>query len=435
MPVPSSHNTASQRRHSQYSRISRLWLIVLTLLGFGVCAGIGIWWQDRPLREAAALLTKEDFEGSFSAVNRFLIKHPNDTRAELLKARALSCMNRHNEADRLFQTIAFKSNGFPDDDNALRAWSVSLLYLHQWPRAVSILETLLQNSPTDAELLYRLSVARIRLKQYAAALESTQQLAKVAGHEDQANVMMGTIHHDRGNGREALDAWEKVIANNPELKDLQISGGEFQAMVGYELLKLGELDRAIITLEKSASTHPTGSTYSLLGEAYSQTNRPADAKRAWQESLRLDPESATSREELANLALREGQPQDAVDLMRPLTGSSDFSSSSAYVLQRAFGRLNQTREADHWRQQADVLRKKEKRRSRISEMLRNSADSFWSGYLHAYQLADDQQWSNAEKIANDLLIKRPNDPLMQKLIQAIRQHGELPSLDEVTQGQ
>lgn len=431
MPVPSSHNTASQR----HRRISRLWLIVLTLLGFGICAGIGVWWQDRPLREVAALLAKEDFEGSFTAANRFLIKHPNDTRAELLKARSLSSMNRHNEADRLFQTIAIKSNGFPDDVDALRAWSVSLLYLEQWPRAVSILETLLQTSPTDAELLYRLSVARIRLRQYAAALESTQQLAKVPGHEDQANVMVGTIHHDRGNGREALDAWEKVIANNPELKDLQISPGEFQAMIGDELLRLGELDRAITTLEKSVSTRPAGNTYALLGEAYSQTNRPADAKNAWQESLRTEPTNATAREELASLALREGQPQDAVDLMRPLTSSSDFSSSSAYVLQRAYGQLKQTREADYWRKQANMLRQKEKRRSRISEMLRNSADAYWSGYLHAYQLADQQKWSSAEKIASDLLIKRPNDPLMQNLIQAIRQHSELPSLDDVTQNQ
>lgn len=434
MPVPSTHNTASQRPQ-HHSRISRLWLFVLTLLGFGICAAIGVWWQDRPLREVAALMAKEDFEGSVAAVNRFLITHPSDTRAELLKARALSSMNRHNEADRLFQTVAFKSNGFPDDTDALRAWSVSLLYLDQWPRAVSILETLLQTSPTDAELLYRLSVARIRLRQYAAALESTQQLAKVPGHEDQANVMLGTIHHDRGNSHEALNAWEKVIANNPEFNDLQIAPGDFQAMIGYELLKLGKLDRAIGILEDSVSTRPTGSTYSLLGEAYSQTNRPADAERAWQESLRLDPANATSREELANLSLREGRPQDAVDLMRPLTRSSDFSSSSAYVLQRAFGQLKNPKETDYWREQANVLRQREKRRSRISGLLRNSADSFWSGYLHAYQLADEQQWSSAEKIASGLLIKRPNEPLMQKLIQAIRQHSELPSLDEITQSQ
>ncbi len=185
--------------------------VVLLMATIAAGTGVGvwgfIWWQDRPVRTISALLDAEEYEQAMRLADQFLVDHPHDTRTQLLRARAFSALGRHTEADSVFQQVALQSNGFPDDVAALRDWSVTLLHLKKWPRAASVMETLAQSAPSDPEILYRLSVARIRLRQYEAALESTRQLAAIPGHEDQANVMLGTIHHDRGNRRAALDAW------------------------------------------------------------------------------------------------------------------------------------------------------------------------------------------------------------------------------------
>ncbi|MEZ6061899.1 MAG: tetratricopeptide repeat protein [Planctomycetaceae bacterium] len=405
-------------------------LLVLATVGAGTIAVIGgvSWWQDRPLRSIRAAIDDQDFTVASNLADSFLARYPYDTRALLLKGRCLSELGQHASADHLFQRIARQSNGFPDDSDALRAWSVSLLNLEQWTRAIAIMETLTESFPDDAELLYPLTVARIRLSQYEPALESAERLAKIPGHEQEAAVIIGTIHHDRGNGRSALDAWNTVLASNPDAANLQISPEEFFAMVGEELLDSGFPDRAVEYLERSSARLPTGRTFALLGSARSQIGQQQAAVSAWTESIRHEPANPTAREELANFALQNGNAQEAVDMMKPLMNSSDLSSSSAYVLQRAFTQLNDADQAQRWRLMTDQLREQEKQRGRVSELLRTSRDPFLSTYLRAYQLAQQEKWNDADRILQDLLIQHPEDARVQALAAAVRKRGDLPEL-------
>ncbi len=393
--------------------------------------GLVIWWQDQPLRDISALLDEEDFGASLTLANQFLAGHRNDSRAQILKARALSGLRRHDAADALFRRVALESNGFPDDTDAVRAWSVSLLSSEKWLRAVSVLEILLQSAPADPETLYRLTVARIRLRQYEDALHTAKQLSTVSGHEEQAYVMIGTIHHDRGDRRAALDAWEIVLKTNPAATNLQISSGEFKAMVGEELLELGFPQHAAEVLEESVKTESIARAYTYLGKAYSQTNRQDQASQAWQEALRCDEMNADAREELANEALRDRQPQRAVELMQPLAAANHMKSSSAYVLQRAYAQLQQKENTERWRDRANVLRDSEKKRSQIAELIRKEKDPFWSGFLHTYDLADQKQWASAERIVSDMLLQHPDADLLRDLAESIRQRTELPELSSL----
>ncbi len=426
MSSRSPSSTAVERRNRRVW--NRRWLVCLATL---TAVAFVFWWQDQPLREISTLLQAEDYSASLTMANQYLSRHPDDSRARILKARALTGLGRHDAADSLFRRVAVGSNGFPDDTNALRAWSVSLLSSAKWLRAVSVLEILLQDAPADPETLYRLTVARIRLRQYDDALKSATRLAAVSGHEDQAHVMIGTIHHDRGNRRAALDAWEVVLKTNPAATGLQITAGEFKAMVGEDLLELGFPQRAAEVLEESVKTDAIARAYTYLGRAYSQTNRQAQASQAWQEALRCDGMNVDAREELSNEALRNRQPQRAVDLMLPLAAENLMQSSSAYVLQRAYSQLKQPVDTERWRDRANALRETEKRRSQITELIRKEKDPFWSGFLHAYDLADQKQWTSAEKIVSDLLLQHPDSDLLGNLARSIRQRTELPRLSSL----
>jgi tetratricopeptide (TPR) repeat protein len=404
---------------------------VLVVAFTGSVIGGIVWWQDRPLREVSRLLSREEFRRSLALSDRFLARHPDDSRAMILKARALSGLDRHSAADSLFEQVALQSNGFPDDLEALRAWATSLQHLKRWPRAISILETLSNLAPADADTLHRLTVARIHLKRYVPALDSASRLATISGHEDDANVMIAAIHHDKGDLRAALEAWERVLEHNPNAENLRVPPAEALLMVGDNLLRSGNPQRAVDALERSLRQSPSARAYVLLGQAYSQTDRPEDAIRTWQSALAIEDLNATAREELANAAIGKGKFQAAVDWMLPLTTADNLAGSSAFVLQRAYTGLQKPEEAARWRERASALREVEQLRITIQELIQNSSDPFWVGYLRAYQLAMDQNWEEAEVLIADLLLQRSEEPHLRSLAEAVRSRGELPSVDHL----
>lgn len=418
-----------RRPTSGFARVFVSALIVIAFTG-SVIGGI-VWWQDRPLREASRLLSRGDYRRSLQLSTQFLARHPDDSRAMILKARSLSALDRHPEAESLFEQVALQSNGFPDDVEALRAWATSLLQLKRWPRAVAILETLSNIAPTDAETLRRLTEACLQLKRYEPALDSAARLATIPQHADEANVMIAAIHHDKGDVRAALAAWERVLQNNPDAENLRITPAEALLMFGDNLLASGNPQRAADLLERSLHLSPSARASVLLGQAYSQTDRVEDAIRLWKSALAIEDLNPTAREELANAAIGKENFQEAVDWMLPLANAGQLAGSSAFVLQRAYIGLQKTEEAARWRERASALREAEQRRITIQEMLQNSSDPFAVEYLRAYQLAMDQNWEEAAVLIEDLLLQRPQEPHLQHLSEAVQNRTELPSVDHL----
>lgn len=389
---------------------------------------LGMWWQDRPLANIAAALNDGEPKQALAAADSYLADHPRDTRAQILKARALSRLERHREADELFKQVAMRSNGFPDDPAALRDWSISLLQLKLWLRVIPMLETLVESNPDDAELLYRLTVSRMRVRQYDAALESAGRLAKIAGHEQSADLLIGTIHHDRGNRRLALERWERLIKSNPRAKGLTVTPGHFFAMIGEEYLELGRPNDTIAVIERVQFKDRSAQHHLLLGNACSQVGRPAEAVRSWKavlESDRLNPEA---RENLANDALRRGDAKRAVEWLQPLVTGTQPRSRTTYILERAYGKLKDTARATYWKEQTTRLREEESRRATAKRRLRDSRDPYRAAVLRVNELAEERRFEEAESLVEGLRQQQPANAYLQKLEQALRKRGPLPPL-------
>jgi hypothetical protein len=53
----------------------------------------------------------------------------------------------------------------------------------------------------------------------------------------------------------------------------------------------------------------------------------------------------------------------------------------------------------------------------------------------AYQLASERQWAGAREIIEDLLRKKPDEPHLRDLAEAVAKRGDLPPLDHLTNKQ
>ena len=414
------------------SRRSRVRVVLAFLLvTAGTCLGVFgfLWWSDRDMRLARDYLESEEYPKALQKAERYLSRNPGDTRAMILRGRALSGMNRHEDADDAFKRVATLSGGFPNDPPALSAWADSLLHLKKWSRAESLLALVVKADAENRDALYKLTVARIRLRKYREALKSAEHLATVDA--DQANVIIGTVHHDMGHRRKALEAWERVLKANPQAKNLSLPANEFLTMVGEELLELGQPARAVTILQQSLAKRPSADAYRFVGRAYAELNQPNEATAAWRNAVRLDPRDLQARRELANMALLQGSPREAIDWLRPMVDLGRIDSASAYILQRAYGRLKQTDLADQWRKRTEALRLDERIQSDLNQALRDNPSPFWNRFLDAYRLARDGEWEQAKGIIDQLKQTRPGTAAVNTLSNAVNQRGPLPSLKDL----
>lgn len=411
------------------SRRSRLRLLLAMLL-VSVGTGLGVfgflWWSDRDMRLAREYLESAEYPKALQRAEHYLSRNPGDTRAMILRGRALTGMNRHTDADEAFKRVAMLSSGFPNDSLAMRAWADSLLHLKEWSRAENLLVLVVKAEPENRDALYKLTVARIRLRKYQPALESAQQLSAVDA--DRANVIIGTIHHDLGHRRKALEAWDRVLQANPQAKNLTLPAGDFFTMVGEELLELGQPARAATILEQSLAERATADAYKFAGRAYAELNQPKKATAAWRNAVRLDPNNLDARRELANMAFLRGSPREAIDWLKPIVDRGRIDSASAYILQRAHARLMHTDLAKQWRKRAEELRLEERIQSDLDQALRDNPSPFWNRFLDAYRLASDGEWEQATGIIDQLKKARPGTAAVQTLSNAINNRGPLPSL-------
>ena len=97
-------------------------------------------------------------------------------------------------------------------------------------------------------------------------------------------------------------------------------------------------------LRRAVTIYPQyASAWSALGEALAQLSRPVEARNAWERAMQADPNYVKPYVLLARLAIREGRPEDAVNITGRALQTRYTQSLAVYfyhgVANLALGRL------------------------------------------------------------------------------------------------
>ncbi|MEO8165810.1 MAG: tetratricopeptide repeat protein [Betaproteobacteria bacterium] len=210
--------------------LSRPWQLGLVLVSVAAVVAVLVWWQDRPLAQAEALLQAGHPAEALESLDALLARRPAHQRTLLLRSRALVALQQWQEASQLFaQTGA----GTPAE---LRAWSTALLHQRQWREALPILEQLAAIRGNDAEDLRDLTICRFQFGQADAALASASELASLPGHELDGLLQRGVIHRSLGHTHLAIESWEQIEALTPNATGLPIPPAEFFRVYAEDLM-------------------------------------------------------------------------------------------------------------------------------------------------------------------------------------------------------
>lgn len=381
-----------------------------------------VWWEERLVRVAASHLRNGDLIQASQSIDEFLVDHPDHDRALALKARVLVEEGQPRQAIGLFEQVG------ASDPQDLHAWAKALLQIEQWSAALPLLKLVEQSGIDRADTLHELAACRMKLGDVDNALRSAEEFSKQPGCEARGQLLIGTIHQQRGNLRAAASAWDRVIKLTPDVVDMQIPPEEFFREYGRVLLALGEPSLAETYLSRSLAIQRTSGSLVSLGEAQSQLGKEADAQRSFEEALRDEPYSVPARKGLANLALAKGDAQRAVELLLPLENSGVLTSEIAFLLQRCYVRLKDEPAAKRWQQRADEFRKQESIRSAADQILRDTPDSNWATVIRAYKYANLGNWTEAETLLKSLDQASRSQPFIRDLAEAVQARSELPSL-------
>jgi tetratricopeptide (TPR) repeat protein len=137
----------------------------------------------------------------------------------------------------------------------------------------------------------------LRSGQHAQALERVNRALSAKPRDPQARFLKGLIFAEQGNAKEAIDIFQKLTQDYPQLPEPYNNLAVLYAAQG-------QYDKARAALEQSIRTHPTYATaYENLGDVYAKL-----ASQAYDKALQIDSSNAGAKNKLALVRELVGPP-------------------------------------------------------------------------------------------------------------------------------
>lgn len=425
-------------------------LAVLLVIGAVLVVGgtLGFsWLQGRDLRKAAEALDAKEPDPQYAKflLDQYLAKHPENTEAMALKARTLVMLQEDPvEALRLFE-VAKAANAAEQ-----HAWAKAMMMTQQWSPAAELLTEVLKDEPDNADALYEVTMCRLRTGKLPAARESAERLTKVAGQEAKGYLLLGSIERDSGNSEKAREYYARVLDYDKEAADLNIPPYEFFLDYGQLLVELNttkdkkqarqaaEFIGKSMELQRVIVGRPSGETFVALGHTSMLVDRPDRAAEIWEQALVFDPGNVQARELLAKGELERGDPKKALEWLSPLENptsgeiSPGVTAEISYLFQRCHELLQNTGEADKWRERTLAMTRNEQRVAEIRRVLVNEPDSFAARVILAYEACRMNNVPQALAQFSDLAREDSQHPFVKACLESIKGKRPLPSLNDFT---
>ncbi|MEZ6107883.1 MAG: hypothetical protein R3B96_17655 [Pirellulaceae bacterium] len=173
-------------------------------------------------------------------------------------------------------------------------------------------------------------------------------------------------------------------------------------------------------------------TYVAVGNAQVELGHPELAERAWRQALEIAGDHPAAREKLARSPSRtnsRGMPS----ICFPLTESDFVSSSTSFLLQRAYALAGDEEKAKEWSEYTAEIRKRENLMNVVNSVLRSGPTSMWGRAIRAHMALSFQRYEDAEQLVATLPAEAQQQPFIARLVEAVEEHNpeKLPRFDEL----
>jgi len=264
--------------------------------------GIGKFPQAMYLLAAVAF-AQDHLAQAEDAVNRFLVRMPND---EIGTALLATLLVRRNNLPKTIEVLKTAVEANPKSVRLLGFLSDAYLQANQPEAAASIIDRTERLAPDDVDLRMRLATQRLRIGQPNEALSDLEAATGLAPQSSQVGLLLILTYMQANKVDEALAAAEAMrdrIPNSPLAETL----------IGAIIRQKGDLAAARAHFERALQIDPDFSSAQInLARALAATRDFAAARRLLDAVVQREPDSLDGLLASADLSLAEDKQGDAV---------------------------------------------------------------------------------------------------------------------------
>jgi tetratricopeptide (TPR) repeat protein len=354
--MPSDPAIPAEKRPSALRRRPRRRLALALVAATLAIAAVPVAWREidpEALRRAEAAYRRGDLATALRLARGHLAARPQNRAASLIAARSLSRLDQPDAAEPLYRRAG--TLGLED----LHVRAIGIVRANRREQAIGAYTEILAEHPDDVLALRRLAAVRISQTQYVEAMELADRLKALPDGRVIGHTLSGLIFHRTGYAEQAVADFRRVLALDPELRQMPLEPAwQFWAFFAEDLLHLGRAAEARTHLARAIRTIPDARLAGLLGRACHQEGDAIAAEDAWRQATRWDPRLAGPWLELGRLALTRDRPVEAIEPLERAASLSPGSPEPPYSLSLAHRRLGHAEEAARFAVRADELRRR-----------------------------------------------------------------------------
>jgi tetratricopeptide (TPR) repeat protein len=329
---------------------------------------LATWWH-RPWQEGrapsksrrrqvdAGAAPHPDYLRALRRALDHLDSHPVDVEAARLAALALSQLDFAVQAESYYQIARARAQLSLDD---LHVRALGLARANRREQAIAAYQEILERWKDDPLALQRLAAIYYSRSQYHQTLLVASRLAEspdpkwaVAGFS-----LIGTVRHDEQRPALAVEANEKVLQLDPELKLLTVPAELFFADFAEDLINTGRAADARRHLQRALRAGDDPALINLLGAAAYVEGQEADAEQCWKHATALNPRFDRPWLNLGKLAMRHGRLAEAATYLETAHAIDSQAFEPLYQLSLVYRRLGRTKDAEQFRRNASEVQRK-----------------------------------------------------------------------------
>ena len=348
-PLTLAMTTTKPRRPARQIRLLAVGLVLSIALAFIAFRHLN---RFDPWGTAHSAFDRREIGTALSLANAYLESHPGDPRASILAARCETRLGRLDIAESHYRAAG------PREQGDLQARALGLIKLNQPEKAALVYQDLLKHWPDDAVSLQRLGSIRIGQKAWGEVRAIAESLIKIPDAEIAGQTMLAISLHESRQYKTAIEAFERVVALDPELKTMPLPKALFWRNYATDLLAEGRTADARTLLERAISEQADVSLVELLGQSFLLDNEPEKAENCWQKAIELDDAFVDTWLDLGQLAIRRRQWPEAIKFLKRATQLDPNLVESHHALGIALRNQGNIAEAEKETALAATLRAK-----------------------------------------------------------------------------
>jgi tetratricopeptide (TPR) repeat protein len=233
-----------------------------------------------PLERGRAAYERRDWPSAASYAREALKATPGDREALRLLARSSGRLGRDATADALYRKLG--RSGMGAEDYLIIA--ACLQRQGDLASAFRLLEKGHEADPDHPEVLHDLSLYCASMDRMSRAEELAERLTRLPGQAARGSALLGALRDTQSDPAGAVDALEKALRLDPELRGLDPQASEARKILARNYLKLGKPAPARDQLRTVLGAGPDPDASWLLSRAWLQEGRADEAVSAVQRS-------------------------------------------------------------------------------------------------------------------------------------------------------